>query len=110
VDPDAWGPDRCADFPFLPTATYSYVGATLTRDRDARLGRLVGDVLVQYPSASGDGPLRKLAFEIENGMHLGGAHHLQLLNHPRVYAQLRRWLTGSRADDARRAVPAPRGR
>ena len=106
VDPDDWGPDRCADFPFLPTATYYYVGATLARDKDSLLARLIGDVLVQFPSASGDGPLRKLAFEIDHGMHLGGAHHLQLLNHPRVYAQLSTWLTGSPAAGGRAAEPA----
>ena len=49
-------------------------------------------MLVQFPSASGDGPLRKLAFEIDHGLHLGGVNHLQLLNHPRVYEQLLRWL------------------
>ena len=110
VDPDAWGPDRCADFPFLPSATYYYVGATVARDKDSRLGRLIGDVLVQFPSASGDGALRKLAFEIDHGLHLGGANHLQLLNHPRVYAQLRSWLTGSPAAGAPPAAPAPAAR
>jgi hypothetical protein len=25
-------------------------------------------------------------------MHLGGAHHLALLNHPAVYERLRAWL------------------
>ena len=110
VDPDEWGPDRCADFPFLPSATYYYVGATVARDKDSRLGRLIGDVLVQFPSASGDGPLRKLAFEIDHGLHVGGANHLQLLNHPRVYAQLLRWLTGSREGAALAAAPAPPGR
>ena len=28
----------------------------------------------------------------EHGLALGGTHHLALLNHPEVYAQLRRWL------------------
>ena len=110
VDADEWGPDRCADFPFLPSATYYYVGATVARDRDSRLGRLIGDALVQFPSASGEGPLRKLAFEIDHGLHVGGANHLQLLNHPRVYAQLRRWLTGSRAGGDLPAAPAPPAR
>ena len=92
LDPDEWGPDRCADFPFLPTATYYYVGATLARDKDGPLGRLVGDLLVQFPSASGEGPLRRLAFEVDNGLHVGGVNHLQLLNHPRVYEQMLGWL------------------
>jgi pimeloyl-ACP methyl ester carboxylesterase len=110
IDPDEWGPDRCGEVPFLPSATYYYVGATLARDKDSRLGRLLGDVLVQFPSASGEGPVRRLAFEIEHGMHLGGANHLQLLNHPRVYARLIRWLTGSPAAGGRAAVPAPAAR
>ena len=92
VDPDEWGPDRCGDFPFLPSATYYYVGATVAREKDSPLGRVIGDALVQFPSASGDGPLRKLAFEIDHGLHLGGVNHLQLLNHPRVYEQLLGWL------------------
>jgi pimeloyl-ACP methyl ester carboxylesterase len=97
VDPDEWGPDRCADFPFLPSATYYYVGATVARDKDSPLGRMIGDVLVQFPSASGDGPLRKLAFEIDHGLHLGGVNHLQLLNHPRVYDRLLGWLRSAPA-------------
>ena len=40
----------------------------------------------------------------------GSANHLQLLNHPRVYAQLLRWLTGSREGGALAAAPAPPGR
>ena len=48
----------------------------------------------------------RLAFELEHGLHLGGVHHLQLLNHPRVYEQLARWLTGSPAGGGPAAVPA----
>jgi hypothetical protein len=79
--------------PFLAGATYYYVGATVTRSKDGRLADVLGDLLVQFPSASGDGPTRRLAFEIEHGLHLGGVNHIQLLNHPKVYAQLERWLT-----------------
>jgi pimeloyl-ACP methyl ester carboxylesterase len=92
LDLDAWGPDGCGEVPFLPGVSYCYVGATVARDKDSPLGRIVGDLLVQFPSASGDGPRRRLAFELENGLHVGGANHLQLLNHPRVYEQLLRWL------------------
>jgi hypothetical protein len=53
----------------------------------------VGDLLVQFPSASGNGRRRRIPFEIDNGRHLGGLHHLQLLNHPSVYELLREWLT-----------------
>ena len=37
--------------PFLTSANHYFVSATLTRDADARLGRLVGDLLVLRPSA-----------------------------------------------------------
>jgi hypothetical protein len=80
------------DVPFLPTATYYFVGATLSREADSPLGRVVGDLLVQFPSASGNGPTRRIPFEVDNGRHLGGLNHFQLLNHPAVYEQMRDWL------------------
>jgi pimeloyl-ACP methyl ester carboxylesterase len=90
-DPDEFLRDRCQEVPFLPSATYYFVGATLTKRPDGP-GRFLGDLLVQYPSASGNGPRRRIPFEMENGHHLGGAHHLRLLNHPDVYAQIRDWI------------------
>jgi pimeloyl-ACP methyl ester carboxylesterase len=87
--------DDCEDVPFLPTATYYFVGATLTREADSPLGRLVGDLLVQFPSASGDDPTRRIPFEVDNGRHLGGLNHFQLLHHPAVYEQIRGWLDRS---------------
>jgi pimeloyl-ACP methyl ester carboxylesterase len=92
ADPDEFLRDRCTEVEFLPDAAYYFVGATLSRSATAPVGRLLGDVLVQYPSASGAGRRRRLPFEAGNGAHLGGMHHLQLLNSPQVYAQLRRWL------------------
>ncbi len=53
---------------------------------------MVGDLLVEYSSATGTGPLRRIAFEVEQTMHLGRRHHLHLLSDPIVYAQLRTWL------------------
>jgi hypothetical protein len=91
-DPDEFLRDRCLEVPFLPSATYYFVGATVTRDAASPLGRLVGDLLVQYPSACGNGRRRRIPFEIDKGVHVGGLHHLQLLNHPAVYEQLRAWL------------------
>ncbi|MFL5886014.1 MAG: lipase family alpha/beta hydrolase, partial [Thermoleophilaceae bacterium] len=91
-DPDELLHDRCRDVPFLACATYYFVGATLTRESGSPAAKVVGDLLVQFPSASGSGPKRRLPFEIENGCHVGGINHFQLLNHPAVYAQLKGWL------------------
>ena len=91
TDPDEFLRQRCREVPFLPTATYYFIGATLTRRHDG-LGGLIGDLLVHYPSASGTGRDRRIPFEVENGRHLGGLHHMNLLNHPDVYAQIREWI------------------
>jgi hypothetical protein len=97
ADPDALLRDGCTDVPFLPQAAYYFIGATVTRSRDHPLAGAVGDLFVRLPSASGSGRLRRIPFESDHGLHLGGLHHFDLLNHPDVYGQLRRWLAG--ADD-----------
>jgi pimeloyl-ACP methyl ester carboxylesterase len=105
-DPDEFLRDRCTEVPFLECATYYFVGATLSR----RSGSLVGDLLVRYPSASGHGRRRQLPFDVDKGMHLGGANHFQLLNHPAVYDQLVKWLAAARgsAGPDSRTLPPPR--
>jgi pimeloyl-ACP methyl ester carboxylesterase len=90
-DPDEFLRDRCREVPFVSTAAYYFVGATLTKRRDG-IGGLIGDLLVQYRSASGDGRRRRIPFQLDNGFHVGSAHHMRLLNHPGVYAQIRNWI------------------
>jgi pimeloyl-ACP methyl ester carboxylesterase len=94
-DPDEFLRDRCTEVPFLDCAAYYFVGATLSQRPDGPAS-LLGDLLVQFPSASGRGRRRRIPFEVDNGMHLGGANHLQLLNHPAVYEQLVSWLAAGR--------------
>jgi pimeloyl-ACP methyl ester carboxylesterase len=91
-DPDALRAAACAEVPLLPHATHCFVAATITRDAHHPLGRLLGDALVLPPSAAGRSKSRRLGFRDEDGVHLGGAHHLALLRHPAVYARLRGWL------------------
>jgi pimeloyl-ACP methyl ester carboxylesterase len=91
-DPAAFPSDRCTDVPFLETANYYFVGATLSRRQNGALGSICGDLLVRFPSASGSGRRRRIPFEIDNGCHVGGITHFHLLNHPAVYARLREWL------------------
>jgi pimeloyl-ACP methyl ester carboxylesterase len=92
-DPDALRAEACQEIPLLDGATHCFIAATVTRDARNPIGRLLGDVLVLQPSASGRSRRRRLAFRDEDGMHLGGAHHLALLNHPAVYERLRAWLS-----------------
>jgi pimeloyl-ACP methyl ester carboxylesterase len=87
--------DRCGEVPFLETATHYFVGATLSRGEREPLGHALGDLLVRFPSASGRGRRRTIPFEVDNGRHLGGLNHFDLLNHPAVYARIHGWLAAA---------------
>jgi pimeloyl-ACP methyl ester carboxylesterase len=93
-DPDALLDDRRHQVPFLAGATHYFVAATLTREADHPLARVIGDTLVRLPSAAGQAreSARCIPFRVENGHRLGAMHHLDLVNHPLVYDQLRTWL------------------
>jgi pimeloyl-ACP methyl ester carboxylesterase len=83
--------DRCTPARLLPGVAYYAVAATLTRSPDGPF-RVVGDLLVEYSSATGTGAIRRIPFEVEQTMHIGRRHHLNLLSDPIVYARLRTWL------------------
>lgn len=88
-DPDELLRDRCQEVPFLPDAHYYFVSAQLS---DGPVGRLLGDILVRHPSASGVGRARQIGFEADRGLQLSGLSHFDLLTHSEVYAQLREWI------------------
>jgi pimeloyl-ACP methyl ester carboxylesterase len=92
LEPDALRAAACREVPLLEGAAHCFVAATVTRRAGHPLGRLLGDCLVLEPSASGRSRTRRIPFRAEHGLHLGGAHHLTLLNHPAVYDRLREWL------------------
>ena len=81
------------EVPLCEGVTHCFVAATITASDTHPVGRLLGDALVLTPSASGRSRSRRIGFDEEYGMTLGGTHHLALLNHPQVYEQLRTWLT-----------------
>jgi pimeloyl-ACP methyl ester carboxylesterase len=91
-DPDALKAAACAEIPLLEGATHCFVSATVTRSDRHPVGRMIGDILVLKPSATGRSRTRRIPFEEEYGMHVGGANHFALLNHPAVYEKLRAWL------------------
>jgi pimeloyl-ACP methyl ester carboxylesterase len=94
-DLDAPQRGRHTHVPLHDGARHFVVLATLTRDPAARLATVVGDLLVPPRSACGDtGDATRLAFPPDHVRRLGGLHHLDLLNHPRVYEQIHRWLLG----------------
>jgi pimeloyl-ACP methyl ester carboxylesterase len=97
LDRDALRVAACKEIPLLDGATHCFVSATITRSERHPIGRLLGDILVLVPSASGRSRTRRIPFRDEDGMHLGSAHHFALLAHPAVEAKLHEWL----------AVPAP---
>ena len=87
--PDAWWTQDRQQYAPVPGLRYRFLGTCLHEDPDHPLSRLLGDGLVQVPSslatdiAGADGALRV------------ALHHLQLLNHPDVYARLHGWLQES---------------
>jgi dienelactone hydrolase len=82
-DSDALRAAAREEVPLLPGATHCFVAATVTRSPTHPVGRLIGDWLVLEPSAT---------HRAQQALHVGGAHHLALLNHPAVYERLREWL------------------
>ena len=97
-DPDTFLRNTGREIPFLDSANTYFVCATVSHDPHSHLGRLVGDLLVLRASAwAHDGHGERMRFPIDNYRHLGGVHHFELLNHPAVYAQIKRWLMSDRA-------------
>lgn len=86
-DPDEFLTDRCTEVPFLPHVAYHFVGSTVTRDPRHPAGQLLGDLLVRLPSATGGGH-RRLRLPLGDVLHVGGANHVDLLNHPAISGHL----------------------
>jgi len=82
-DPDALRAAACDEVPLHDGAVHCFVAATVTRDARHPVARVIGDWLVLEASAS---------HRTQEALHVGGAHHLALLNHPVVYEWLERAL------------------
>ena len=95
-DPDEFLRDRCTEVPFLPDAHYYFVGCTV---REGPLGAVLGDLLVRIPSSSGrgNGKGRRIPLEDDHVHEIHGLTHMDLLNHPAIYDQLRLWITRTAA-------------
>ena len=104
-DCDAFLRNTGRDIPFLRTANHYFVCATVSRDADALAGRIIGDLLVLKASAWSHRRGERLRFAVEHYQHLGGKNHFDLLNHPVVYEQIRRWMAPRRALPPAAAAP-----
>jgi len=71
---------------FEPAGRQLFVAATLAVDPDSWPGRVFGDLLVR-PSSATD------PTQPADRRTLGGISHAALLRHPRVYTEIRGWLT-----------------
>ncbi|QWC85893.1 GPI inositol-deacylase [Nocardioidaceae bacterium] len=76
----------------LPHARYRLVGATLAASPRHPVSETAGDLLVRWPSAIGRPRRGPEMFPGAETLHVPGADHFDLLNHPDVYAAIRRWL------------------
>ncbi|MGA2012279.1 MAG: hypothetical protein ABSH51_17390 [Solirubrobacteraceae bacterium] len=96
-DPDALWHDTGTAIPFLREANHYFVSASLSRHPDHPVGRLFGDLLVRRGSAwSHRVRGGRVQFPVDRYRQVGAAHHFDLLNHPAVYEQIRRWISGGR--------------
>jgi pimeloyl-ACP methyl ester carboxylesterase len=86
-DPDELRAAACREVPLLDGAIHCFVAATITRSPRHPVARVLGDWLVLERSAS---------HRAQETLHVGGVHHLALLNHPQVYERLREWLATAR--------------
>ncbi len=92
-DPDCCLRDHRSEAPVLAGANHYAISAVVTADPTSPLGAVVGDLLVQPASAHGRrGARQHIPFPVETGRGLGGMHHFDLLNHPDVWAAMRRLL------------------
>ncbi len=101
-DPDAWSQPPGADVPLLAGARHLFVTATITRDPDHPVGRLLGDDLVLAPSGRGQHTRQRRGLKFQEGFHIGNAHHFTLLNSDAIYD----WLLGHLTP--RKALPSGR--
>jgi pimeloyl-ACP methyl ester carboxylesterase len=93
VDRWPWG-ERGTAVPLLEGVRHHAVGVTMGRDPEHWLAaKVLGDLLVTPSSAASRARgERRLAFEEDDVVILGGLDHFALLHHERVYEHVRRWL------------------
>lgn len=80
------------DVPPMSGVHYRLVAATLTASETHPVGKVVGDFLVQVPSAHGRSRRYPDLFPDSEVLHVPRTDHFGLLNHPDVHRWLKEWL------------------
>lgn len=94
IDQDArepGGPAQATDL--LDQVSYAFIAGSITKNRDNPVATVLGDLLVQVPSAQG--PRRSsITATALHATHHGGVKHHEIQVHPAVYEQVRRFCAG----------------
>ena len=81
--------DRRGLLPLLPGCSHTFIGTTLTQQATYPLGWIMGDLFVRTDSAGGRHKERRIPIPDDHVLHVGGLHHFDLLDHPKVYELVR---------------------
>ena len=88
-DPDKVFADARKIVPLVDGVGYYFFAATITKDPLHPVGRLLGDLLVRVPSASGQAKSATRSIHFTSGKVFPGMDHGHIINHPEIYRVLK---------------------
>ena len=94
-DPNRVFDDTRLVVPLVDGVGYYFLAATISDDPEHPVARLLGDLLVRVPSATGRAPEPARSVHFTSAAVLPGMNHLHIANHPEVYRVLNEFLAGS---------------
>lgn len=99
-DPDEVFADARRNVPLVAGVGYYFLAATISHERSHAVGRLLGDMLVRLPSASGKSPEPARRVHFTSGAVFSGMSHLHIANHPSIYEALREFIGADISSDS----------
>ena len=87
-DLDVFGLDDRQPFSPLDGVAYHFFAATISKDMEQLLGRVLGDLLVRVPSALGESRDVARRIPAASSAVFPGMNHMHILNHPEIYDAL----------------------
>lgn len=95
-DPDAVFANARQNIPLVDDVGYYFFAATISKDPQHPLGRLLGDLLVRLPSASGEATDATRRIPFSSGRVFPGMNHMNIANHPDIYEVLREFFSSEK--------------